>query len=86
MRIRNLSIVSIMTATALSSPSLLASEHAETPAYQYGTRLNIAKVIRIEEPTPPTCEIVQALMTFVSTQGVTEQISFLKQSEACRRI
>ncbi|KFE47224.1 hypothetical protein IV02_24175 [Pseudomonas syringae] len=86
MHIRCLSIVSMMTMTALNSPSLLANEQAEIPAYRYGTQLNIARVIRIEEPATPTCEIVRAKMTFVSTQGVTEQVSFLKQAEACRRI
>lgn len=86
MRIRNLSIASLLTVTALSSSSLLANQQAEIPVYQYGTQLNIARVIRIEEPAPLTCEIVRAKMTFVSTQGVTEQVSFLKQAEACRRI
>lgn len=86
MRTRILSIVSMMTMTALNSPPLLAREQAEVPAYRYGSQLDIARVIRIEEPAPPTCEIVQAKMTFVSTHGVTEQVSFLKQAEACRRI
>jgi hypothetical protein len=85
MRIRNLSIVSIMTVTALSASPLLADEQAEVPAYQYGTQLDVARVIRIEEPAPPTCEIVRAKMTFVNTQGATEQVSFLKQAEACLR-
>lgn len=85
MRIRNLSIVSIMTVTALSASPLLADEQAEVTAYQYGMQLDIARVIRIEEPASPTCEIVRAKMTFVNTQGATEQVSFLKQAEACLR-
>jgi hypothetical protein len=85
MRIRNLSIVTLMTATALSASSLLANEQAAVPSYQYGMRLHVAKVIRIEEPDPPTCEIVRAKMTFVNTQGATEQIGFLKQAQACLR-
>jgi hypothetical protein len=86
MCIRTLSIVSMMTMTALNAPPLLANEQTQIPGYRYGTQLDIARVIRIEEPAPPTCEIVQAKMTFVSTQGVTEQVSFLKQAEACRRV
>jgi hypothetical protein len=85
MRIRTLSIVTMMTATALSASPLLANEQAEVPTYQYGMQLHIAKVIRIEEPDPPTCEIVRATMTFVNTQGATEQVGFLKQAEACLR-
>lgn len=83
MRIRNLLIVSVMTVTALSASPLLANEQPEVPAYRYGTKLNIGRVIRIEEPAPPACEIVRAKMTFVNTQGATEQVSFLKQAEAC---
>lgn len=83
MCIRNLSIISTMTVIALSASPLLADERAEVPSYQYGTQLHIAKVIRVEEPAPPTCEIVRATMTFVNTQGATEQVSFLKQAEAC---
>jgi hypothetical protein len=85
MRIRNLSIVTLMTATALSASPLLANEQAAVPSYQYGMRLHVAKVIRIEEPDPPTCKIVRAKMTFVNTQGATEQIGFLKQAQACLR-
>lgn len=85
MRIRNLSIVTMMTVTALSAPPLLANEQPDVPTYQYGAPLHVAKVIRIEEPAPPTCEVVRAKMTFVNTQGATEQIGFLKQAEACLR-
>jgi hypothetical protein len=85
MHIRNLSIVTMMTVTVLGSSSLLAQEHAEVPAYQYGTHLDVAKVIRIDEPSPPTCETVRAKMTFLNTRGVTEQVSFLKQAQACLR-
>lgn len=85
MRIRNLSIASMLVATTLNASPLLAQEHADVPEYQYGTQLDIAKVIRIDEPTPPTCEIVQAKMTYVNTQGATEQVSFRKQAEACLR-
>lgn len=85
MSIRNLSIISTMTVIALSASPLLANERAEVSSYQYGTPLDIAKVIRIDEPAPPTCEIVQATMTFVNTQGETEQVSFLKQAQACLR-
>lgn len=85
MLIRTLSIVSVMTVTALCAFPLLADDddEAHTPAYRYGMRLDIARVIRIDEPAPPTCEIVRAKMTYVNSQGATEQVSFLKQAEAC---
>lgn len=85
MWIRNLSLISTMTAISLSASPLLANERAEVSSYQYGTRLDIAKVITIEEPAPPACEIVRATMTFVNTQGETKQVSFLKQAQACLR-
>jgi hypothetical protein len=85
MCIRNLSIVSMMAVTALSPSLLLANEQATVRAYQYGSHLDVARVIRVDEPAPPTCEIVRAKMTFVSTQGATEQVSYLKQAQACLR-
>ena len=48
-----------------------------------GMRLDIAKVIRTEEPQPQVCEVVQVKMTYLSTQGTTETLSYLKLADVC---
>ncbi|MCQ6255140.1 DUF2790 domain-containing protein [Pseudomonas sp. Q11] len=83
MNIRNVSIASLLAFTTLSGLPLFAEEKADVPAYEYGMPLDIARVIRIEEPKSRVCEVVRAKMTYVNTQGVTERVSFLKQSEVC---
>lgn len=83
MNMHNLSIVSMMAVAVLGSSPLLAEESTETRPYVYGMRLDIAKVLRIDEPQPLKCELIRAKMTYVNTKGVTEAISFLKLAEVC---
>jgi len=83
MNIRNVSIVGLLAVVPLGSPSLFAKEQTQAPAYEYGMPLDIAKVVRIEVPASRTCEVVHARMTYVNTQGSTEQVSFLQLTEAC---
>ena len=35
------------------------------------------------EPHPLTCELVEAKMTYVDSQGRTRAVSYIKQSDAC---
>ena len=79
----NLSLASLMAICVLSSSPLLADENAESTAYTYGMKLDIAKVIRTEEPQPQVCEVVQVKMTYLSTQGTTETVSYLKLADVC---
>ena len=50
MNIRRFSLAGLLAVIILDSASLLADEGTETPAYTYDTKLDIARVIRIEEP------------------------------------
>ncbi|MDB6443726.1 MULTISPECIES: DUF2790 domain-containing protein [Pseudomonas] len=83
MNIRTVSIIGLLAVVPLGSPSLFAKEQTRAPAYEYGMPLDIAKVVRIEVPPSRTCEVVRAHMTYVNTQGSTEQVSFLQLTEAC---
>jgi len=53
MNIRTFSSAGLLAITVLGSSSLLADEHSEKQAYTYDTRLDIAKVVRIEDPQLP---------------------------------
>ena len=67
----------------LNSSPLQAEERSETTAYTYGMKLDVARVIRIEEPQSTTCEVVQAKMTYENSQGNTQTLSYLKLADVC---
>lgn len=83
MNIQNLSITGLLAVIALSGSPLFAEEQSAPPEYEYGMPLDVAQVVRIDEPRSQVCEVVRAKMTYVDTQGVTQRISFLKLAEAC---
>jgi hypothetical protein len=83
MNIPNLSIAGLLAIIALSGSPLFAQEQADPPDYEYGMPLDIAQVVRIDEPRSRVCEVVRAKMTYVNTQGETQHISYLKLAEAC---
>ncbi|MDR6957989.1 hypothetical protein J2W43_001970 [Pseudomonas brassicacearum] len=83
MNIQNVSITGLLAVITLSGSPLFAEEQSAPPEYEYGMPLDIAQVVRIDEPRSQVCEVVRAKMTYVDTQGVTQRISFLKLTEAC---
>ncbi|MCM2461994.1 DUF2790 domain-containing protein [Pseudomonas sp. CG7] len=85
MNIRNLSIAGLLAVISLSGSPLLAKEQTQIPAYEYGMPLDIARVIHIEEATSPVCEVVQAKMTYLNSQGIKKHVSFLQLAEACSK-
>ncbi|BCG22723.1 hypothetical protein TUM18999_09140 [Pseudomonas tohonis] len=74
-------------ATALLFVTLASAAHAEGAAraepFVYGMHLDVAQVVSIDEPHPLTCELVEAKMTYVDSQGQTRAVSYIKQSDAC---
>jgi hypothetical protein len=85
MNLRRFLAASLLFAGVLSSSALLAEENVEAKPYAYGMRLDIAKVIRIDEPQPLRCELVRARMTYLNSKGEREAITFLKHAEVCQQ-
>ena len=67
--------------TALSLSSLAHS--AEATSYRYGQTLDIAKVISIEVPNSPQCEVVTAKMTYRNSTGEVEVLDYEQLSSVC---
>ena len=65
---------------ALCAP--LANAETAAVAYQYGDELDIAEVVSLEVPAGG-CEIVEAKMTYVDSQGETHVTSYLRQGPDC---
>jgi hypothetical protein len=83
MNIQTFSVASLLAVITLSGSPLFAKEQTQAPAYEYGMPLDIAQAIRIEEPRSTVCEVGQATMTYVDTQGEIRHVSFLQQTDAC---
>ncbi len=54
----------------------------EPTAYRYGDRLDIAKVVSLEVPAGG-CDVVEAKMTYVDSNGETHETTYLRQGADC---
>ncbi|MNG32573.1 hypothetical protein D3C84_1186240 [compost metagenome] len=53
--------------------------------YSYGSQLDIERVLRIDTPASPRCELVTAVMTYRDSAGALRKMAYLTSSEACTR-
>jgi hypothetical protein len=60
-----------------------ASNKIPTSDYTYGAKLDIARIVSMEEPDTRTCEVVEAKMTYVNSQGIVNAVTYKKLSEVC---
>lgn len=60
----------------------LANAEPQAEQYQYGDRLDIAKVVSVEIPSGG-CEVVEATMTYLDSTGETHVLSYLRQGADC---
>ncbi|KKJ00786.1 hypothetical protein PROH_05910 [Prochlorothrix hollandica PCC 9006 = CALU 1027] len=72
-----------LTAIALSASLTSLAHSAEATPYRYGQNLDIAKVISIDAPNSPQCEVVTATMTYRNSAGDVEVLDFEQLSSAC---
>ncbi|WP_192984835.1 DUF2790 domain-containing protein [Pseudomonas sp. EggHat1] len=72
-----------LTAIALSASLTSLAHSAEATTYRYGQNLDIAKVIYIDAPNSPQCEVVTATMTYRNSAGDVEVLDFEQLSSAC---
>lgn len=65
---------------ALFAP--LANADSQAVPYQYGDRLDIAKVVSVKVPSGG-CDVVEATMTYLDSTGETHVMSYLRQGADC---
>ncbi|WPN55900.1 DUF2790 domain-containing protein [Pseudomonas sp. P9_31] len=70
---------------ALNICTLSARAEADvTPqTYNYGTYLDIQKVLSMKQDTTPSCGIVNARMTYLDSQGKTQVLDYRKFADDC---
>jgi len=82
----NMRILLVGGALALSGFAGMVQANAtavQPVPYHYGMPLHVAKVVSMTEPSTLECKVVTADMKFVDTAGKTEEITYLKLSDAC---
>jgi hypothetical protein len=51
--------------------------------YNYAMNLDVAQVIAMDEPDPAQCQVVEAHMTYSTTAGNLQRISYQKFAQSC---
>jgi len=54
-----------------------------TTPYSYAMKLDVAKVIAMDEPDSATCQVIEAYMTYSTTAGSVQRISYRKFAQSC---
>lgn len=67
----------------LTSQAVQAAEHPMPEAYHYGMKLDIDKVVSLEETPSPLCEVVDARMDYLDSRGQPHSLEYRKHSSAC---
>lgn len=75
----------VFSASILLPSASFAGESDKIPTsdYTYGMKLDVARVVSMEEPDTRNCKVVEAKMTYVDTQGAINAITYKKLSEIC---
>jgi len=79
-----------MNMRLIALPLLLAAGLAQASdndvqPYSYGSQLDVERVLRIDTPASPRCELVTAVMTYRDSSDSLRKLSYLTTSEACTR-
>lgn len=79
-----------MNMRLIALPLLLAAGLAQASdndvqPYSYGSQLDIERVLRIDTPASPRCELVTAVMTYRDSSDSLRKLSYLTSSEVCTR-
>ena len=72
-----------LTAIALSASLTTLAHSTEATPYRYGQNLDIAKVISIDVPNSPQCEVVTAQMTYRNSVGDVKVLDYEQLSSVC---
>ena len=82
---KNSSVIAACLFAALNICTLSARAEAEVTAqtYNYGTHLDIQKVISLTQDDSVSCGIVDARMTYLDSAGNTRVLDYSKFADGC---
>jgi hypothetical protein len=67
----------------LSSFALQAAEAIPAERYYYGMQLDVQKVLALHEESSRWCQVVDARMDYLESQGQQHSLAYRKHSRSC---
>lgn len=67
-----------------TSLSLHAAERVAVERYHYGMQLDVQKVLKLHEAPSVLCQVVEARMDYLDSQGRERSLAYLKHADACK--
>jgi hypothetical protein len=68
---------------SLSSFALQAAEAIPAERYHYGMQLDVQKVLALHEESSRWCQVVDARMDYLDSQGQQRSLAYRKHSHSC---
>ncbi|MWV14326.1 DUF2790 domain-containing protein [Pseudomonas sp. R-28-1W-6] len=74
----------LMTALlAVTSLSVQAVESNPVEQYKYGMKLDVQKVLALHEEPSQWCQVVDARMDYLDSNGQKRSLAYVKLSDSC---
>lgn len=84
MKILSLSAASLLATTVnFASPTVQAAESVTPEPYHYGMRLDIGKVVTLHEEPSTHCQVVDARMDYLDSNGQLRSLAYRKLADTC---
>jgi len=68
----------------LLGSGLQAAETLPVEQYHYGMQLDVQKVLALHEAPTVLCQVVEARMDYLDSQGREHRLAYLKHATACQ--
>ena len=65
------------------SLNLYAAEPIPVERYHYGMQLDVQNVLQLDEAPSSRCQVVEARMDYLDSQGRERSLAYLKHAKAC---
>lgn len=74
----------LVMALAFASLPLQAAESTPVERYHYGMQVDVQKVLAMHEEPSRLCEVVEARMDYLDSQGRTHSLAYRKHATSCQ--
>lgn len=79
-----LGIACVLAAATLGSLPARAADTIPVERYHYGMQLDVQKVLAQYEAPAQLCQLVEARMDYLDSQGQRHSLAYPKHASACR--
>jgi hypothetical protein len=80
---KNLSTATLIAALSLGTLSAQAQDRVKSETYQYGTHLDIKKVLSSKQGTTPACSVVTSQLTYLDSTDQVHVLDYQNLSGGC---